>query len=232
MVTGSGLVASAFAAFGHRRDVWVFAAGVSNSGCTEPSEFERERVRLSMALGQAAEAGTFVYFGTCSVADPEARTTPYVQHKLAMEAMTRAHPGHLILRLPQTAGRTPNPHTLLNYLHARVSRSESFKMWRRARRSVIDIADVAKIGAALIEAPAQRGGVINVATPHRHPIAEIVRGLERAVGKKAVCESVDRGSEYEIDVSRVATVAEGLGISFEGDYLERVIRKYYGDVRG
>lgn len=233
MVTGSGLVASAFApAFGQRSDVWVFAAGVSNSGCKEASEFERERVRLSLALGRAAETVTFVFFGTCSVADPNARTTPYVQHKLAMEAMTRAHPGHLILRLPQTAGRTPNPHTLLNYLYARVSRSESFTLWRRAKRNVIDIADVARIGAALIDGQEHRGEVINVASPFRHSIAEIVQALERAVGKKAVCDSVDRGSEYEIDVSQIVPVAERLGISFGEDYLERVIRRYYGGVRG
>ncbi|MFH1533303.1 MAG: NAD-dependent epimerase/dehydratase family protein [Pseudomonadota bacterium] len=233
MVTGSGLVASAFApAFAARRDVWVFAAGVSNSGCTAPTEFARERARLSKALGQAAEIGTFVYFGTCSVADPEARATPYVQHKLAMEALARAHPGHLILRLPQTVGRTPNPHTLLNYLYARVSRSEAFTLWRRARRSVIDIADVARIGAALIDAPVRGGDVINIATPFRHPVAEIVQALERAVGKEAVYEIVDRGSEYEIDVSLAARVAEGLGISFGEDYLERVIGKTYGENRG
>jgi glycosyltransferase involved in cell wall biosynthesis len=34
-----------------------------------------------------------VYFGTCSVSDPGARNTTYVQHKLAMEQLVRTHPG-------------------------------------------------------------------------------------------------------------------------------------------
>ena len=144
MIIGSGLLAHAFSsAFLQREDVCIYAAGVSNSSCTDAHEFARERQRLEDALRQAMHVDTFVYFGTCSVADPDSQNTPYVQHKLAMERLVQAHPQGLILRLPQVAGKTSNPHTLLNYLYARISRSEKFDLWSRAKRNIIDVAEVA-----------------------------------------------------------------------------------------
>lgn len=74
-----------------------------------------------------------------------------------MEALVTHHPRHLILRLPQVAGRTPNPHTLLNYLYARISRGESFRLWRNARCNIIDVDDVAAIGKHAIYESTERG---------------------------------------------------------------------------
>jgi len=151
MLIGSGLLAHAFSrAFLRREDVCIYAAGVSNSSCTDIHEFARERQRLGDALRQAMHVDVFVYFGTCSVADPEVRHTAYVQHKLAMEQMVSAHSRNLILRLPQVAGKTPNPHTLLNFLYGRIARSESFNLWSKARRNIIDVADVTAIAEQLI----------------------------------------------------------------------------------
>jgi len=151
MLIGSGLLAHAFSrAFLRREDVCIYAAGVSNSSCTDIHEFAHERQRLGDALRQAMHVDVFVYFGTCSVADPEVRHTAYVQHKLAMEQMVSAHSRNLILRLPQVAGKTPNPHTLLNFLYGRIARSESFNLWSKARRNIIDVADVTAIAEQLI----------------------------------------------------------------------------------
>jgi nucleoside-diphosphate-sugar epimerase len=123
VIIGSGLLARAFPdSFFAREDVCIYAAGVSNSACTNPNEFMRERQRLEGALRQSENVDAFVYFGTCSVADPDALNTPYVQHKLAMEQMVASHANNLILRLPQVAGKTSNPHTLLNFLYACMSR--------------------------------------------------------------------------------------------------------------
>jgi len=140
MIIGSGLIAHAFrTAYAQREDVCLYAAGVSNSACRDPHEFARERERLTAALNKSQAIDCFVYFGTCSVADPEVQDTDYVRHKLAMEELVAAHPRHLILRLPQVAGTTPNPHTLLNYLYAHIARSEAFQLWLDARRNIIAI---------------------------------------------------------------------------------------------
>lgn len=229
MLIGSGLLAQAFAtAYSQREDVCIYAAGVSNSGCTNPHEFVREQGRLTEALQQAALVDAFVYFGTCSVADPEAQHTPYVRHKLAMERLVSAHPRHLILRLPQVAGRTPNPHTLLNFLYARISRSEAFQLWSNAKRNIIDVDDVVAITRQLIANGALRNVTLNIANPVSYRMAEIVRAMERAVGKRAVCEVCERGSAYPIDISTTLPAIEAAGVKFGTDYLERVIGKYYG----
>lgn len=229
MIIGSGLLARAFSlAFSQGDDVCIYAAGVSNSACTDEHEFARERERLSAALQQAKTTDVFVYFGTCSVADPEAQKTPYVKHKLAMEALVVQHPRHLILRLPQVAGRTPNPHTLLNYLYARISRSESFQLWRNARRNIIDVDDVAAVARRLIADPADRNVTLNIANPASYPLPDIVRAMEKVTGKQAVCEIVDRGTGYPIDVSPILPLLGDAGVKFGPDYLERVLDKYYG----
>ncbi|GAB1232716.1 NAD-dependent epimerase/dehydratase family protein [Ferrigenium sp. UT4] len=229
MIIGSGLLARAFpGTFISRPDVCIYAAGVSNSSCADVREFARERERLADALHRTANVDAFVYFGTCSVADPEVRDTPYVQHKLAMEKMVCAHPQSLILRLPQVAGKTPNPHTLLNFLYARISRSESFKLWSKAERNIIDVVDVAAIARQLIADSSVRNVTVNVANVVNYPMTEIVGAMEHVVGKRAVYEIVERGSAFRIDASALLPVLGKAGIEFGNDYLAKVIGRYYG----
>ena len=228
MIIGSGLIAHAFrTAYAHSETVCIYAAGVSNSGCSDAHEFVRERQRLTAALQQARHADCFVYFGTCSVADPEAQHTPYVQHKLAMEQLAATHPRYLILRLPQVAGRTPNPHTLLNFLYAHIARSEAFQLWNKARRNIIDVDDVAAIANLLIEDTSARNITVNIANPVSYAMADIVGAMERVVGKRAIYDLVERGSEYTIDTSAIRSALDKANVQFGDGYLETVIGKYY-----
>jgi nucleoside-diphosphate-sugar epimerase len=228
MLIGSGLIAHAFVPeFSHRDDVCIYAAGVSNSSCTDAHEFTRERQRLTKALAQAGHDVTFVYFGTCSVADPEARDTPYVQHKLAMEQLVSAHPRYLILRLPQVAGKTPNPHTLLNYLYARISRSEAFLLWRNAKRNIIDVDDVAAIARQLFADTSMQNITLNIANPTSYSMIDIVHAMESIVGKKAIYEIMERGCEYPIDIGIIRPILNKITVRFDDNYLERVLGKYY-----
>lgn len=229
-VVGSGMLARAFfpVALERQGAICIYAAGVSNSSCTNVCEFERERQRLTQALQQSIQADPFVYFGTCSVADPDAANTPYVQHKLAMEQLAATHSRHLIFRLPQVVGKTPNPHTLLNFLYARVARSERFTIWRNACRNVIDVDDVAAIARQIIDDPFLRNITLNIANPVSYPVTEIVGAMERAVGKSAVYDLVDRGSIYTIGTGESTLAAARAGIIFPDDYLDQVIGKYYG----
>jgi nucleoside-diphosphate-sugar epimerase len=228
MIIGSGLLANAFSlVFLQREDVCIYAAGVSNSSCTDVSKFKREHQRLEDALQQAIHVDAFVYFSTCSVADTEAQNTPYVQHKLAMEQVVRTHPRNLILRLPQVAGKTPNPHTLLNFLFARISRSESFNLWSNAKRNIIDVDDAASITKLLIAEKSVRNTTINIANVVTYPLIDIVSAMENYVGKQAVYNVVERSSEYQIDTSFIFSLLEKAGVKFGSDYLERTIEKYY-----
>lgn len=231
MIIGSGLLAQAFSpVFSQREDVCIYTAGVSNSSCKDPHEFAREQLRLTEALRLFIHADPFVYFGTCSVADPEARDTPYVRHKLAMEGLVAGHPHHLILRLPQVAGKTPNPHTLLNYLYAKIARSEAFTLWKNAERNIIDVDDIAAIARQLIADSNIRNITLNIANPVSYPMAAIVEVMEQVVGKRAIYQVVERGSGYAIDADAILPMLDAAGVKFGSDYLERVISKYYGKV--
>jgi len=231
VIIGSGLLAQAFSThYKERSDVCIYAAGVSNSSSTDPLEFSREKLRLTDALQINKEVDAFVYFGTCSVADPEAQHTQYVQHKLAMERLVEAHSNSLILRLPQVAGRTPNPHTLLNFLYARIARSESFSVWQGAFRNIIDIDDVVTLGGLLIENKIFRKCTVNIANSIAYSMPEIVEAMEQAVGKPAIYKVMEFGQKYEIDVTTILPVLARTEIDFDKLYLTKVLRKYYEKV--
>ena len=210
MIVGSGLIASALK---DRSEAILYAAGVSNSRCEEESEFKRDRERLTVHL---ADPGLFVYFST--VADDQ---TPYVSHKRACEDAVRERGCYLICRLPVVAGRSHNPHTLLNYLAARISRSEGLDLWTHARRNIIDVADVAVAVDWLIGETINE--TVDIAAPVDYSMREIVAAMEQATGKRARCFDVDAGRAYKIDTRRIAEAP----IDFKGDYLGSVIRRYY-----
>jgi len=146
-----------------------------------------------------------------------------------MERLVAQRARHLVLRLPQLAGNTPNPHTLLNYFYARIVRSERFSIWSGATRNIIDVDDVAAIVTDLVVTENACGEIINVANPRSYAVPDIVRSIEQVVGHKAVFDIIERGKGYTIDTDRIQAASHRCGLSFAEDYLVRVIRKYYGD---
>ena len=228
MIYGSGLVARAMAPNFPSDRIIAYAAGVSNSRCADGSEFLRERERLQRALDLHQHSERFLYFSTCSVEDQSARESLYVRHKVAMESLVREHPRHLNLRLPQVAGHTPNPHTLLNFLHARIARSEKFEIWERSTRNILDIDDIATLVGHLVLQEGAVAETINVANITSIPVTEIVAEMEKLVGKPAVVETRASGSSYSIDCARITPAIRQSGVNLQGNYLERVLKKYYG----
>jgi len=229
VVVGSGLIARAFAPYrAALGDACVYAAGVSNSACTDAREFERERERMLAALDETKPATLFVYFSTCSIADPAAQGSGYVRHKLAMERLVARRARQVVFRLPQLAGHTPNPHTLLNYLHARIVRSERFTVWRDAQRNIIDVDDVARIAADLIANEDVAGETINIACTRNCTIFEIVQCLQDVLGHRALFDIIESGAGYPIVTERIRAALERCAITFPADYLQRTLSKYYG----
>ena len=228
-IVGSGLIARAFAP--HRAalgDACVYAAGVSNSACTDVREFERERQRVLAALAQLHPHTLFLYFSTCSVHDPAAQAGGYVRHKLAMEQLVAQRARHLVLRLPQLAGNTPNPHTLLNYLYARIVRSERFSIWRGAHRNIIDVDDVARIATDLVANEQAAGETINIANTRNCSIFEVVECMQEVLGHQGIFDILESGAGYAIDTDRIQASLSRCDVSFAADYLHRTISKYYG----
>jgi nucleoside-diphosphate-sugar epimerase len=231
MIVGQGMIAAAFArSFADRPDLAVFASGVSNSGEKSPEPFRREEEDLRSVLAQGPAC--VAYFGTCSVDDPEQRASPYVGHKLRMEELVRASGHFVVLRLPQVVGRTRNPFTLTNYLYEQIAGRRRFSVWTNARRNIIDVDDVARIGGYMLDSRAYRDRTVNVASPFSTPVTELVAAFERVLGVRADYERVERGGRYDIDVTDCLEVAAKVGVSFGPGYVDRVVEKYYGTRRG
>ncbi|MCG2583618.1 NAD(P)-dependent oxidoreductase [Massilia sp. TS11] len=228
MIIGKGMLASAFApAFADAADVLVFASGVSNSRETRPEAFARERALLEAALPSAAR---LVYFSTCSVEDPALQDAPYVRHKRALEALVRERAErYAIFRLPQVVGRTPNPHTLTNFLAQQIRSGQPIQVWTEARRNLIDVDDVAAIAGWILRTQAPQQLVANIACPFSIGVPELVALFARVLGRPAQTVPVAAGGRYPIDTTLTETAAQALGIRFDDDYLPQLIRKYYAD---
>src|SRR4051812_15129296 len=115
MIIGNGLVAGGFKQYRKDKRCLIFASGVSNSTNSDSNAFCREQLLLEEMINTHGNK-TFVYFSTCSVYDPSMQNSPYVLHKLSMEAIIkRRHNNYHIFRISNLAGQSGNPHTFLNF---------------------------------------------------------------------------------------------------------------------
>lgn len=225
MIVGRGMVASAFLPyFKDEPEITVFASGVSNSRETREEEFLREEILLRQSLEAASR---ILYFGSCSVLDPEMAEKRYVHHKLQMEALVGRGTRQAIFRLPQVVGASPNPNLLTNFLYNKIRTGEHFNIWRNARRNLIDVEDVAAIVAHLVRTGDANQSIYNIACPFSLSVIDIVETFEFVLGQKAKYSVIEAGAGYAIDVPEVKRASADLGISFDHGYLERTVRKYY-----
>jgi nucleoside-diphosphate-sugar epimerase len=227
MIIGSGLLAQVFAsALAEREDVAVFAAGVSNSAERDLTQFNREQRLLEGVLAQKG-LRRIVYFGSCAVGNPHEFRTPYLEHKTRMEALVAADPRGLVLRLPQVVGRGGNPHTLTNFLRARIASGQIFDVWTLAERNLIDVEDVATIGVHIIDHSEDFSVVVPIADLRSSSMLLIVNEMERAMGSAANYRKVERGAPFPIDTTACERAARNVGIRLGDGYLRRLIEKYY-----
>ncbi|MDT0593767.1 aminotransferase class I/II-fold pyridoxal phosphate-dependent enzyme [Glaciecola petra] len=225
MIIGNGLIARAFDSYVADQDVVVFASGVSNSLCREPSEFDREW-RLLKDVVNAHPNIKFVYFSTCSIADQDRQNTPYVTHKLEVEEFIKRHcSDYLIIRLPAVIGKS-NAATTLPFVFAeKIRQGEEFCVWANAVRYPVDIDDVFKITDAFIKDISLKNKCLNIAS-YPYKVTEIVSIIERIQRKKANFEVIDKGGSYPLDLEQCYEKCRELAIDIDYFYLEKVFRKY------
>jgi len=226
MIVGAGMMAKAFSAFAPHRGIVIFASGVSDSLEERPEAFERER-NLLLGTRQQHPDKLMVYFGTCSVVDPDRRDTPYVAHKLAMEALLeRAKGPWMILRLPLVIGPPHPARTLAQFLYEHIVQGERFEVWQHATRYPIDVADAFRIASVFIGQKGLWNRRINLAL-RAFRVLDFVRALERIVGKPARYDLVPKGMHYEVHCPEVRAIARQVDLDYSDQYLERVLGKYF-----
>lgn len=227
MVIGNGMIATRFAAYSAKKDISVFASGVSNSSSGAEEDFKREITLLTNCIQQNPEQ-LLVYFSTCSIYDMSLQDSAYVQHKLYIEDLIRQQVAHyLIFRVSNPVGFTSNPHTLLNYLVQHIVNKQPFNAWEYASRNIIDIDHMFFICDALIKNQPHPSRIINIANPVNYPVISIIDHIEQHFQKKANYTLLTKGNSPLIDTTEIQPIFESLQIHFDKDYLVRVLKKYY-----
>lgn len=228
MIVGNGMLANAFLSYKENRDVVVFASGVSNSLLSDQDSFDREERMLRESIA-AYPLATFIYFGTCSVDDPELCNSAYVTHKKSMEAIVEKNAQHyFIFRLSQVVGKSSSP-TLINFLVRKLKKHETFSIWKHSSRNLIDVDDVYKIAHHFIENNLFTNEITNIAAPFSLSIFEIVATIESIFGCKGVYTIEEKGGSYEINTDKIGLHIDAIGILFDKEYTSKIIRKYFID---
>lgn len=231
MILGNGLIANAFAVRYHEDpDLVIFAQGVSDSRETDAAAFTRERRLLEAGLDVAR--GPFVYFSSCAAGDPaQFSGSSYLRHKSAMEQLVMSHSQGTVFRLPQVIGRTGNLSNLANYLYHHISEGLQFQLWSRAERNLVDVEDVVRIAANMIDSGRAAGKVTPIAAAHSIAMPDLVVLFEEIVGRHAVYSLVEAGSKFSVDAGPALACAAqlGLGLDRGTEYTREILTKYYAN---
>ncbi|WP_033354666.1 NAD-dependent epimerase/dehydratase family protein [Kitasatospora aureofaciens] len=241
-VIGRGFLAGNFQGISDRHpDVTLIAAGVSATGVENPAEFARESELVRSVTDRCRLRGrTVVFFSTASHAmygttrvpaeedAPVAPVNPYGRHKAALEETVAALAGRwLTLRLSHVVGPRQRPHQLLPALTEQV-RAGSVRLYRDAHRDLVDAADVVGAVDALLTAGV-RDRIVNVAAGTPYPVEEIVRGIERRLGRTAARESVPAAAQRtEVSVERLRRLAPDACPRGGAEYLADLLDRHVG----
>ena len=225
MIVGSGMLANAFHPFqDDLHGYLIFASGVSNSGETRNTEFEREHELLKSHVSSNIP---IIYFSTCSIYDSNSMNSDYVQHKLRMENLVKSSSGFYIFRLPQVVGKTINPYTLVNYLYNKIINDDVFELWDESTRNLIDVDDVAIFVNYFIHHEIGLNTITNIACPFSVSVKYIVNCLEKTLGHQARYNIVESKSDYKINTELVSSYSERVGAIFDDTYIDKIMSKYY-----
>jgi len=226
MVIGNGVMAKRFSAYEQDNRVVIFASGVSDSKSTAVADYEREKELLQQTMQQYPES-LLVYFSTCSIYDPFLQTDQYIIHKLNIEGLLKSSKqDYLVFRVSNVAGPGGNPKTIFHYLAQSIVAHRSFQLWKHAFRNLIDVEDVFLLASHFIE-HGEKNSIVNIAHPVSFSMPEMVRTFESYFHKKGNYIEVEAGHYFHIDTSKVQTISHGAGVQLGGNYLYRLLEKYY-----
>jgi len=227
MIVGHGLMAKAFSGYQQNEKVLIFASGVSDSKFSAQDAFNRERDLLAHTIYEN-KTKKLVYFGTCSVNDPDLQNSIYVQHKMDMEKVIQLSGiEYSIFRLPNVAGFSGNPNTILNFLYSHIANKKPFDLWKNSERNVIDITDVFNTVDHVLKNDLFTNNIVNIANTNNYPVRYIISCIEHFCDEKAIYTEIEKGVKFSIDLADILPVYSLLNIEFGDGYLPHLLEKYY-----
>lgn len=201
MVIGNGLIGRAFKSYINNDNILIFAAGVSNSREEKQSNFDRE---INLLNSHQNFNGLFIYFSTTSIEDVLLQDSKYIKHKRNIEQIIgNSFSNYLIVRLPNLVGDSKNKNTLVNFFKHSILNSTKFEVQKNAYRYLVEIGDVFSIVNKVIKRGGEFNKIANLITTDKVLVLEIVKRLEKELGKKANYDLIEGGSNYDIELDSI-----------------------------
>jgi len=226
MIVGNGMIANALKKI-DKDDVVFFCSGVSNSNEQNEEEFIREKASL---IAFANSDKKLIYFSSYFVNFENYLTKRYYQHKSEIEQIIQnSFERFIIYRLPQIVGKSSNPNTLTNFIADKIEKNEILPVYKKAKRNIIDIDDVALIIDYSNQHNLFCNQVVNLISPKSYNIDEIINVFESVMKIKANKKYLT-SNEIEFDIlltNEMEKLFIMLQINFDELYLENLINKYY-----
>jgi hypothetical protein len=235
MIIGSGFIANNFKKKKHlikKYNLAIYASGVSNSQSKAKALFLREKYML-LSYKKKIKSKVLVYFSTCSIYDQSRRNSLYVKHKSRMEKVIKNNFNkYIIVRFPEIIGFNSNKYNLINFLYQKIVNNFRFNLWDNAKRNIIDIDHAIKIFFYFVSKIRKYKKInleVNIANTRFYRIQNIVKVIEKITLKKAIYSKIRTGNLYwSIKNTFNFKVFNDLNIIFDKNYLEKVLKKYYG----
>jgi len=223
MLIGNGILANEFYDYIKKDEFIIFASGVSNSEVTNIDEFNREKTLLINTIKESP-LKKIVYFSTCSMYDTYFENNDYVMHKLNMENLLIQHSNNYnIFRLPQVVGKN-NKFQLLGFLFDRISNGILFNLYD-IERNLIGISDVKIIVDYILCQDLFKNKIINIANPQNIKVIDLVKKIEKYLGKKAKYNLIQKEGCFKIDVDMVSDIYNKKNI-FDEKYINKLLEYY------
>jgi hypothetical protein len=220
IVHGRGMMASAIRSTGNINAA-VFAAGVSNSGEIDSSEYRREQDAIKTFIDVHYNR-KIIYFSSYIAKNG---TSPYAEHKRQIESIIQKTTNDfLVLRLPQVVGRATNK-TLISYFVDAAKAGKQIAVQRNAFRSLVDVVDVGRILSLFTEKNVTRE-VIAVGPLKPLSALDIVRNIESILQLEIDIALVDGGERQSEDLSRALELLKSNDPLFDDAYQCLVLKKY------
>lgn len=225
MIVGRGMIANAFIKYLVDENIIIFASGVSNSGESRQSEFDRE---FNLLKQYVAYHKHLVYFSTTSIYDESLKETLYVKHKINMEDYVKSNcESYNIFRLPIVVGNTNNQFTLISFLYNKIISNQTINVFSKACRSILDVEDLAFIVKEILKNNIFKNQILDVYLSPNTNILQIISELENCIGIKADKNILDSGNCYTIKNKELKDFLNKINYKVEDNYIFKTINKYY-----
>jgi len=228
MVIGNGLLAKSFSKYKDDDQVIIFASGVSNSKEVNPEAFMREMDLLRSITNKDA---LLVYFSTCSVYDWPFNSTPYVGHKINMEALVGSYfPRSIVFRIPTVVGNTNNPNTFFSFFKNQINSGEKLIISPGTTRYLIGVDELVETLSPLIDELKDNEGKIskkiNVSFDNKTEALHLVTMMMQIMGKTTPIEFAGFGSSYNIKNKEFKDHLKKIKYRLPENYTYNLLKKY------